>query len=140
MFILLHKTFIIFLPVFVPEIHLKRVNGETCFTSGIESLWQLVDMELIVGFCILLHVYSLTLFLKTTVCNNVFCARFYCALLTTCFGLDRWPSSGNMYIKYTKVTTVYVNGPVEIAASRQVPWSGESKHLPRNAPIQNTIR
>jgi hypothetical protein len=56
------------------------------------------------------------LFLKTTVRNNVFCARFYCALLTTCFGPDRWPSSGNMYIKYTKVTTVYVNGSVEIAA------------------------
>jgi hypothetical protein len=34
---------------------------------------------------------------------------------TTCFGPDRWPSSGNMYIKYTKVTTVYVNGSVESA-------------------------
>jgi hypothetical protein len=41
---------------------------------------------------------------------------FYCALLTTRFGPDRWPYSGNMYIKYTKVTTVYVNGSVEIAA------------------------
>jgi hypothetical protein len=65
---------------------------------------------LIVGFCILLCVYSLTLFLKTTVRNNVFSAPFYCALLTTCFGPDRWPSSGNMYIKFTKVTTVYVDG------------------------------
>jgi hypothetical protein len=56
------------------------------------------------------------LFLKTTVHNNVFCARFYCALLTTYFDPDRWPSSGNTYIKYTKATTVYVNGSVEIAA------------------------
>jgi hypothetical protein len=32
--------------------------------------------------CILLRVYPLMLFLKTTVRNNVFCARFYCALLT----------------------------------------------------------
>jgi hypothetical protein len=48
------------------------------------------------------------LFLKTIVRNNIFCARFYCALLTTCFGHDRWPSSGNTYIKYTKATTVYV--------------------------------
>jgi hypothetical protein len=56
------------------------------------------------------------LFLKITVRNNVFCARFYCALFTTCFGPDRWPSSGNMYINYTKVTTLYVNGSVEIAA------------------------
>jgi hypothetical protein len=55
-------------------------------------------------------------FLKTTVRNNVFCARFYCALLTTCFGPYRWPSSGNMYVKYTKMATVYVNGSVEIAA------------------------
>jgi hypothetical protein len=55
------------------------------------------------------------LFLKTTVRNNVFCARFYCALLTICFGPDWWPSSGNMYIKYTKVTTMSVNGSVEIA-------------------------
>jgi hypothetical protein len=38
--------------------------------------------RLIVGFCIMLHVYPLMLFLKTTVRNNVFCARFYCALLT----------------------------------------------------------
>jgi hypothetical protein len=59
---------------------------------------------------------SLMLFLKTTVRNNVFCAQFYCAVLTTCFGPDRWPSSGNTYIKYTKATTVYVNGSVEIAA------------------------
>jgi hypothetical protein len=48
---------------------------------------------------------TLMLFLKTTVRNNVFCARFYCALLTICFGPDRWPSSGNTYIKYTKATT-----------------------------------
>jgi hypothetical protein len=40
----------------------------------------------LIGFCILLRVYSLMLFLKTTVRNNVFCARFYSALLTTCFG------------------------------------------------------
>jgi hypothetical protein len=46
---------------------------------------------------------------------TLFFARFYCALLT-CFGPDRWPSSGNMYIKCTKVTTVYVNGSVEIVA------------------------
>jgi hypothetical protein len=59
---------------------------------------------------------SLILFLKTTVRNNVFCAQFYCALCTTCFGPDRWPSSGNTYIKYTKATIVYVNGSVEIAA------------------------
>jgi hypothetical protein len=39
--------------------------------------------KLIVGFCILLCVYPLMLFHKTTVRNNVFCARFYCALLTT---------------------------------------------------------
>jgi hypothetical protein len=55
-------------------------------------------------------------FLKTAVRNNVFCARFYYALLTTCFGPDQWPSSGNTYIKYTKAPTVYVNGSVEIAA------------------------
>jgi uncharacterized integral membrane protein len=36
----------------------------------------------IVGFCILLLVYPLMLFLKTTVRKNVFCARFYCPLLT----------------------------------------------------------
>jgi hypothetical protein len=71
---------------------------------------------LIVGFCILLRVYPLMLFLKTTVRNNAFCARFYCALLTTCFGPDRWPSSRNMYIKCTKVTTVYVNRSVEMSA------------------------
>jgi hypothetical protein len=64
--------------------------------------------DLIVGFCILLRVYPLT--------QQCFCALFYCALFTICFGPDRWPSSGNMYIKYTKVTTVYVNGSVEIAA------------------------
>jgi hypothetical protein len=63
-----------------------------------------------------LPISPLMLFLKTTVRNNVFCARFYCALLTTCFGPNRWSSSGNMYIKYTKVTTVYVNGSIEIAA------------------------
>jgi hypothetical protein len=39
-------------------------------------------------------------FLKTTVCNNVFCARFYCVLLTTCFGPNLWPSAGKMYTKY----------------------------------------
>jgi hypothetical protein len=61
-------------------------------------------------------ILPLMLFLNTTVRNNVFCARFYRALLTTCFGPDRWPSSGNSYIKYTKATTVYVNGSVEIAA------------------------
>jgi hypothetical protein len=43
---------------------------------------------------------STNAFLNTTVRNNVFCARFYCALLTTCFGPDRWPSSGKMYTKY----------------------------------------
>jgi hypothetical protein len=75
-----------------------------------------IGKYLIVGFCILLRVYPLMLFLKTTICNSVFCARFYCALLTTCFGPDRWPSSGNTYIKYTKATTVYVSGSVEIAA------------------------
>jgi hypothetical protein len=64
----------------------------------------------------MVRVYPLMLFLKTTVRNNVFFARFYCALLTTCFGPDRWPSSGNTYIKHTKATTVYVNGSVEIAA------------------------
>jgi hypothetical protein len=73
-------------------------------------------MNLIVGFCILLRVYPLMFFLKTTVRNNVYCARFYCALLTTCFGRNWWPSSGNMYIKYTEVTAVYVNGSVGIAA------------------------
>jgi hypothetical protein len=29
---------------------------------------------------------------------------------------NRWPSSGNMYIKYAKVTAVYVNRSIEIAA------------------------
>jgi hypothetical protein len=70
-------------------------------------------LNLIVGFCILLRVYPLMLVLETTVGNNVSCARFYCALLTTCFGPDRGPSSSNMCIKYTKVTTVYVNGSVD---------------------------
>jgi hypothetical protein len=32
--------------------------------------------------------------------QQCFCARFYCALLTTCFGPDRWPSSCKMYTKY----------------------------------------
>jgi hypothetical protein len=36
---------------------------------------------------------ALMLFLKTTVRNNVFCAWFYYALLTTCFGPDRWRST-----------------------------------------------
>jgi hypothetical protein len=57
--------------------------------------------ELIVN-CWVLHPVarvSTNAFLKTTVRNNVFCARFYCALLT-CFSPDRWPSSGNMYTKY----------------------------------------
>jgi hypothetical protein len=40
--------------------------------------------------------------------QQCFCARFYCALLTTCFGPDRWSSSGKMYIKYTKVVVVVV--------------------------------
>jgi hypothetical protein len=52
--------------------------------------------------------HVLMLFIKTTVRNNVFCARFYCVLLTTCFGPDRWPSSGNMYIKYTDPLTYTV--------------------------------
>jgi hypothetical protein len=43
---------------------------------------------------------STNAFLKTTVHNNVFCARFYCVLLTTCFNPDRWPSSSKMYTKY----------------------------------------
>jgi hypothetical protein len=85
--------------------------GRYCYIGEASRL-----QYLIVGFCILLRVYPLMLFLKTTVRNNVFCARFYCALLTICFVPDRWPSSGNMYIKYTKVTTVYVKGSVEIAA------------------------
>jgi hypothetical protein len=38
-------------------------------------------LNFIVGFCILLRVCSLMLFLKTTVRNSDFCARFYCALL-----------------------------------------------------------
>jgi hypothetical protein len=38
--------------------------------------------------------------IKTTVRNKCFFARFYCALLTTYFGPDRWPSSGKMYTKY----------------------------------------
>jgi hypothetical protein len=56
--------------------------------------------DLIIGFCILLRMYPLMLFLKTTIHTDVFCDRFYCALLTACFGPDQWPSSGNMYIKY----------------------------------------
>jgi hypothetical protein len=70
-----------------------------------------IYINLIVGFTILLRVYPLMLFLKTTVRNNVFCARFYCALLT-CFGPDRWSSSGNTYIKYTKATTVMSTDPL----------------------------
>jgi hypothetical protein len=49
-------------------------------------------------------------FLNTTVRNNVFCARFYCALLSV-------PIGGHLQVKCTKiyirVTTVYVNGSVE---------------------------
>jgi hypothetical protein len=68
---------------------------------------------LFVGFCILLRVYPLMLFLKTIVRNNVFCARFYCALLTT----------------YTVVTLVYFmyilpedghrSGPKHVVSSAQ---------------------
>jgi hypothetical protein len=79
-------------------------------------LYSMCGINLIVGFSILLCVYPQMLFLRTTICNNISCARFYCALHTTCFGPDWWPSSGNTYIKYTKATTEYVNGPAEIAA------------------------
>jgi hypothetical protein len=58
------------------------------------------EKSLIVGFCILLRVYPLKPFLKPPYATNVFRARLYCALLTTCFGPDRWPSSGKMYTKY----------------------------------------
>jgi hypothetical protein len=40
-----------------------------------------------------------TLFSKPPYATMFLC-RFYCALLTTCFGPDRWPSSGKMYTKY----------------------------------------
>jgi hypothetical protein len=39
-------------------------------------------------------------FLKTTVRNNLFVLDFIVHFFTTCFGPNRWPSSGNMYIKY----------------------------------------
>jgi hypothetical protein len=46
-----------------------------------------------------------------------FVLDFIVPLLTTCFGPDRWPSSGNMYTNiYIEVTTVYVNRSVESAA------------------------
>jgi hypothetical protein len=41
-----------------------------------------------------LRVYPLMLFLKPPYAT-MFCARFHCALLTTCLGSDRWLSSGN---------------------------------------------
>jgi hypothetical protein len=89
----------------------------TCFHMPAQSKFSIIqpshacfnsEMHLIVGFCILLRVYSLILFLKPQYATNVFRARFYCALLTTCFDPDRWPSSGKMYPKYIKTTTVYV--------------------------------
>jgi heme/copper-type cytochrome/quinol oxidase subunit 4 len=58
------------------------------------------------------------LFLKTTVRNNVFCARFYCALLTTVVTLVYFmyilPEDGHrsgpkhvLYYSTTVVTLVY---------------------------------
>jgi hypothetical protein len=67
------------------------------------------------------------LFLKTTVRNNFFLCS---SLLCTTYYMFRSRSVAIFrytYIKYTKSTTLYVNGSVEIAAYRQVPWSGESK-------------
>jgi hypothetical protein len=46
---------------------------------------------LIVGFCILLRVYPLMLFLKPP-----YATMLIVPISTTCFGPDRWPSSGKM--------------------------------------------
>jgi hypothetical protein len=60
------------------------------FPSGFPTKMWYLSLQNINTFKFHKIQISLMLFLKTTVRNNVFCPRFYCVLLTTCFSPDRW--------------------------------------------------
>jgi hypothetical protein len=103
-----------------------------CRPARRQSLYRLSYrgscVYLIVRFCILLRVYPLMLF----------CTRFYCAPLTTCFGPDRWPSSGNTYTRThtTSHTTDKTRRPKNnkyiIGTTRHL----EDIHIKTRIPVQ----
>jgi hypothetical protein len=90
--------------------------------TKIRTCTQHFNTNLIVGLCILLRVYPPILWLKPPCATNIYSCSILLCTTTTCFGPDRWPSSGKMCTKiYLKVTTAYVNGSVESSIWRQVP-------------------
>jgi hypothetical protein len=70
--------------------------------------------------------------IKTTVRNKCFSCSILLYTTTTCFGPDRWPSSGKMYTKNIfKVTTFYVNWLVVVVKKK----IEHEKHLLRTVVL-----